>query len=65
MSALSFEPDGAEVLIVNDQNIAERRIVKYSKIVSDSVEISDGLRLGDRVIEFRKQANAGEKIKAQ
>ncbi len=65
VSSISFEPDGAEVLIVNNQNIAERRKIKYDKIISDSVEISDGLIPEDRIVQFRNQVNAGDKIKNQ
>lgn len=62
ISSLSFEPGGAEVLIVDDENIARRQKVSFGKIMSDSVEILDGLLDGQQVIQFRNRAHAGEKI---
>ncbi|MCF7831202.1 efflux RND transporter periplasmic adaptor subunit [Candidatus Gracilibacteria bacterium] len=62
ISALSFEPDGAEVLILNKEGIAERRKITYGKIVGDAVEVKDGLQEGDQIIKYRTHVHAGEKI---
>lgn len=65
ISAVSFEPDGAEVLILNEKHIAERRKVEYRRILGDGIEISGGLESGDRVVRYRSRVHAGEKIKYQ
>ncbi len=62
ISALSFEPDGAEVLILNKDGLAERRKITYGKIIGDSVEVLAGLDNGDQVIEYRTHVYAGEKV---
>ena len=62
ISAISFEPDGAEVLIVKD-GIGERVKVSIGKIISNAVEIEKGLGLKTPVVRYRTRAHAGEKLK--
>jgi len=62
ISAVSFEPDGTEVLVLNEENIAERRVVEYRRILGDGIEISGGIVHGDRIIQYRSRVHAGEKI---
>lgn len=61
ISALSFEPDGAEVLIVKDGQ-GQRVKVVVGKLVSNAVEINGGLDVGAQVIRYRTRAHAGEKL---
>lgn len=65
ISALSFEPDGAEILILNKEGLAERRKIIYGKIVGDSVEVLAGLDKGTQVIEYRTHVHAGERINVE
>jgi multidrug efflux pump subunit AcrA (membrane-fusion protein) len=62
ITALSFEPDGAEVLILDAKSIARRKKVQYGKIIGDAVEIQEGLDLGTKVLKYRNRVHAGEKI---
>ncbi|MCF7812499.1 efflux RND transporter periplasmic adaptor subunit [Candidatus Gracilibacteria bacterium] len=62
ITALSFEPDGAEVLILDSENIARRKKVQYGKIISDAVEILGGLEKGQKILKYRNRAHAGEFI---
>ncbi len=61
-SAVSFEPDGAEVLVLGADNIAERRKVQVGKVVVSSIEIIGGLEPEDQVVEYYKRALPGERI---
>lgn len=61
ISAISFEPDGAEVLIVKD-GIGERVKVTIGKIISNAIEIEKGLDVGTPVVRYRTRAHAGEKL---
>jgi RND family efflux transporter MFP subunit len=61
ISALSFEPDGAEVLIVKDGQ-GQRVKVALGKLVSNAVEINGGLEAGTQVVRYRTRAHAGEKL---
>ncbi len=61
ISAISFEPGGAEVLIVKN-GIGERQTVMIGNIISNAVEIEDGLEVGTRVVRYRTRAHAGEKL---
>lgn len=65
ISAISFEPDGAEVIIVNAENIAERRKVTTGKIISNTIEITDGIEEGERVAVFRTRLTAGDTVDPQ
>ncbi len=62
ISAISFEPDGAEVLVINEENVAVRRQIETGKIRGDSVSILEGLVAGDKVIKFRNSVFSGELI---
>lgn len=62
ISALSFEPDGAEVFIINEKNIAERRKVITGKIIGDSVEITAGLKNEETIIKYRNRVKTGEAV---
>ncbi len=61
-SAISFEPDGAEVLVLNGENIAQRKKVVVGKVVVSNVEIVSGLEVGDKIVEFYKRILPGEKV---
>ncbi len=65
ISAISFEPDGAEVLIVNETNTTERKKVKTGKIIANAVEITEGLESGEKVVRFRNQVFSGEKVQGK
>lgn len=65
ITALSFEPDGAEVLIKGENDIAKRVKVQYGKIVGDAVEIVGGLEKGTKVLQYRNRTHAGEIINEQ
>ncbi len=62
VSAFSFEPDGTEVLILDDENILRRQKVQIGKIITDSVEVLDGLDLGVKVTRFRNRFYAGQEV---
>ena len=62
LSSLSFEPGGAEVLVLDDDSVARRAQIQYGKIVSDGVEVLSGLEPGTLIVRYRKQAHAGEII---
>lgn len=62
ISAVSFEPDGAEVLVVSPENTARRQKVETGRIISDAIEIRSGLQPGDQLVRFRKRVNAGEMV---
>jgi RND family efflux transporter MFP subunit len=62
ISAVSFEPGGAEVIVIDAENIARRRNVETGKIISDSIEIAGGLETGERVVRFRNRVTAGEEV---
>ena len=61
ISAISFEPGGAEVLVVQDGK-GERKMVTIGKIISNAVEIEEGLDVGTPVVRYRTRAHAGEKL---
>jgi len=65
ISAIAFEPDGAEVLKLDNQNIAQRQKVSIGNIIADSVQILGGLENGDRIVKYRNRVFAGEKIISQ
>lgn len=62
ISAIAFEPDGPEVLIVGEDRIAKRQKVTIGDIVADSVQVLNGLKPQAEVVQFRNRAFAGEKI---
>ncbi len=61
ISAVSFEPGGAEVLLLKD-GVGKRTKVEAGKLVSNAIEIWGGLEDGDQVVRYRSRAHAGEKI---
>ncbi len=62
ISSVSFEPDGAEVLVLNQDNEAERRKVQYDRIIRNNIRITGGLNQNDRIIQFHKRVYAGDSI---
>ncbi len=62
LSAVSFEPSGAEILILNDENILERKKLEIGQVLGTSIEILEGLNEGDKIIEFQTRFEAGEKV---
>jgi RND family efflux transporter MFP subunit len=63
ISAVSFEPSGAEVVVIDSENIVRRKQIQTAKIISDSIEISEGLEPGELVVRFRNRVTAGEEVK--
>ena len=61
ISAISFEPDGAEVLVLED-GVGKRVKIEVGKLVSNAVEINFGLDNGAQVVRHRSRAHAGEKL---
>jgi hypothetical protein len=61
-SSVSFEPDGAEVLVLDNQNIAQRQKIVVGRVVVSSIEVVSGLNLGDKVVEYYKRVLPGEKV---
>lgn len=59
LSAVSFEPDGAEVLIINEEGLSERRKVSNGDIIADSVEIIDGLDKSQKIIKYYNRVDIG------
>lgn len=61
ISAISFEPGGAETLILENGK-GKRVHIEVGKIVSNSVEIDGGLEIGTQVVRYRSRAHAGENL---
>lgn len=64
ITALSFEPGGAEVLVVKN-GTAQRRRITYTQILSDSVVVSSGLEKGEQVLRYRKRFYDGDLIRVR
>lgn len=64
LSALSFEPAGEEVLVVNAEGVAERRTIQIGNTVSNTVEVVSGLEMGERVVQYRNRVFSGEKVES-
>lgn len=64
LSAISFEVDGAEVLLIQpeDQSLSRKK-VQYGKIVSENIEILDGIQGGDEIIRYYDRVSIGDIIK--
>jgi len=62
LSSISFEPDGAEVFVLNSQNIIERKKIKTGQISGNSIEVLEGLKENEKVIKFQSRFEAGEKV---
>lgn len=63
ITALSFEPDGAEVFVIDDQNIVQRQKITIGKLIGDSIEVY-GLTPETLVVRYRSRVNVGEKVSA-
>lgn len=63
ISAISFEPDGAETLVL-ENGIGKRVKIEAGKLVSNAIEIIGGLEEGTSVVRYRSRAHAGEKLEA-
>ena len=64
VSAVSFEPGGAEVLVVAEgENVARRRAVEVGEIVANAIEVVAGIGEGEKVVRFRNQVHSGETVK--
>jgi|GEM_PF-7066498 len=61
-SAVSFEPDGPEVLVVNKDRIVERKKVIVDRVVVSNIEIVSGIEAGEEIVEFYKRVFPGEKV---
>jgi len=65
-AALSFDQQGEYVLVVNDQNVVERKGVKTGFQVGDMMVIDSGLKPEDRVIvDGLLQAIPGREVKPE
>ncbi len=62
VSAFSFEPGGAEVLVLDENNVLKRKKVQTGKIITDSVEVLSGLESDEKVVRFRNRFYAGQEI---
>lgn len=63
LSAISFEPDGAEVLVVDGNGLTRRQKVQVGKLRASAIEVIEGLSEGDLVVQYRSRSYAGQKIK--
>ena len=61
LSAIAFEPEGAEVLVLKD-GITMRRQIVTGALKGEAVPILEGLEPGEQVIRWRNRFFAGEKI---
>jgi RND family efflux transporter MFP subunit len=62
ISAVSFEPGGAEVIVISEDGVAHRKQIQTGKIISDSIEIAGGIEEGELVVRFRNRVTAGEEV---
>ena len=63
ISAISFEPDGEEVLVLKNGE-GKRVKVEAGSIISNAIEILNGLEDGATVVQYRNRAHAGEKLES-
>jgi multidrug efflux pump subunit AcrA (membrane-fusion protein) len=64
--AISFDQQGAYLLVVNARNVVERRAVKTGSQVGEMIVIEEGVKPDDRVItEGVLQAIPGREVKPQ
>lgn len=61
-SAVSFEPDGAEILVLNKDRIVERRKIVVGRVVVSNIEIVSGIERREMVVEYYKRVLPGERI---
>ena len=64
ISAISFEPGGAETLIL-EKGKGKRVKIEVGRLVSNTVEINNGLSAGTKVVRYRTRAHAGERLKSK
>ena len=62
ISSIAFEPDGAEVLVVDEAGITKRQNVFIGKVVANAVSIIEGLNDDDQVVRYRSQVYSGEVV---
>jgi len=62
LSAVSFEPGGAEVIVV-ENNKAVRKVVQVGALLGDGIEIVNGLEKDAIVVQYRNRVTSGETIK--
>ena len=60
ITAISFEPDGAEVFVIED-GVVIRKKVTTGKVIGDAVEVLD-LEPGTELIKYRSRVNVGQKV---
>lgn len=63
LSSVSFEPGGAEVLVITKENLAVRKVVQVGTLLGDGIEIVNGLEQGDMVVQYRSRVTSGDTIK--
>ena len=63
-SAVSFEPDGAEVLVLDADNVAQRQKIVVGRVVVSNIEVVSGLDLNQNVVEYYKRVLPGERVLA-
>ncbi len=61
ISSISFEPDGAEVLVI-ENGVATRKKIQTGEIIGSAMEVLLGLDKNVPVIRFRNRAFSGEKV---
>lgn len=61
ISAVSFEPDGAEVFVIESGKIVRKK-VQTGKIISSAVEILGGLESRENLVKYRNRVNAGDLV---
>lgn len=64
LTAVSFEPDGAEVMVVVDGKVARKKVL-VGEIISGGIEILDGLNVGETIVQYRSRVYVGEPVKTQ
>lgn len=65
ITAVSFEPSGAEILRVNPNNkTAERQTVMYDKIIGDTIRITDGIQKGALFVRYKNRVNVGDRVQS-
>lgn len=64
LTAVSFEPDGAEVMVVVDGEVTRKKVL-VGEIISGGIEILDGITSGEQVVQYRSRVYVGEKVKIQ
>lgn len=62
LSAVAFEPDGAEVLVVDQDGATRRQKVIVDSLESDGITILSGLSEGDFIVQYRNRVYAGQPV---